>query len=118
MTNILQWNCRGLKTRAEELKVILNEHNPGIICLQETKLGTEFYNPGLNYNIYRCDPPIDIRAKGGAAIIAHKSLRHSHYPLQTSLQAVAVRFILDKELTVCSIYLPPDQNLEMENYYK
>ena len=34
--DILQWNCKGLSTHKEELKVLMSEHNPGIICLQET----------------------------------------------------------------------------------
>ena len=108
MANILQWNCRGLRTRAEELKVLIKDHDPKIICLQETKLGEESYNPGLNYSFYRSPPPTGDQAKDSAAIIAHKSIRHLHYPLQTSLQAVAVRFTLEKQFTVCSIYLPPE----------
>ena len=108
MFDILQWNCRGLRTRAEQLKVLINEYNPSIICLQETKLGHEAYNPGLNYKIYNSPPPIGERAKGGAAIIVKKSLQHSSVILNTSLQAVAVQFVSDKQLTVCSLYLPPD----------
>ena len=106
--NILQWNCRGLRARRESFKVLLRDHNPGIVCLQETKLGNNEYNPGLNYIIYNSPPPAGDRAKGGAAIIAHKSLRHSLLRLNTPLQAVAATFILDKEITVCSLYLPPD----------
>ena len=34
--SLLQWNIRGFRSNAEELKVLCNEHNPSIICLQET----------------------------------------------------------------------------------
>ena len=108
MHDILQWNCRGIRTRAEELKAIIRDLNPGIVCLQETKLGEETYNPGMNYSIFNSPPPVSAIAKGGAAIIAHKSIPHSEVNLNTSLQAIAVTFIIGKQITVCSIYLPPD----------
>ena len=37
-------------------------------------------------------------------------MQHSHYLLHTCLQTVVVHFILDKQLTVRSIYLPADLN--------
>ena len=115
MADILQWNCRGLRAHSEQLKVLMREHNPGITCLQETKLGNEIYNPGLNYSIYCSPPPISERAKGGAAIIIRKSLQQSQIPLQTVLQAVAVSVILHKRLTICSLYLPPDLHLQSQD---
>ena len=108
MADILQWNCRGLRARSEQLRVLKRDYNPGIICLQETKLGYETYNPGLNYSMYCSPPPISDRAKGGAAIIVKKSLQHSQISLQTSLQAVAINVISHKRITICSLYLPPD----------
>ena len=45
---------------------------------------------------------------GSAAIIVKKSLRHSVINLNSTLQAVAIRVILDREVTVCSLYLPPN----------
>ena len=100
--DILQWNCKGLRTRAEELKVLLRDSDPGVICLQETKLGPELFHPGLNYNIFSSAPPAGDCAHGGAAIIVHSPL-----PVVTDLQAVALTVVLDKQITICSIYLPP-----------
>ena len=115
MADILQWNCRGLRTHSEHLKVLIRDHDPAIICLQETKLGNETYNPGLNYDMYCSPPPVGDRAKGGAAIIVKKSVQHTSVPLQTPLQAVAVNIISSKRLTVCSLYLPPDINYSFED---
>ena len=61
-----------LKAQAE-LMVHVSDNSPYIICLQETKLGTNCYYPGLDYNIYTSSP-INDRAKGDVAVIAHKSL--------------------------------------------
>ena len=115
MANILQWNCRGLRAHSEQLTVLKREHNPGIICLQETKLGNDTYNPGLDYCMYSSSPVISDRAKGGAAIIVKRSLEHSQIPLETSLQGVAVSVILNKRITICSLYLPPDLNFKAED---
>ena len=115
MSNILQWNCRGLRSRAENLKVLFRDHNPSVVCLQETKLGDNIYNPGLNYSIHKSPPPIGDRAKGGTAIIVNKKVQHSLVPIVTTLQAVAVRILLDKYVTVCSLYLPPDLNFNVND---
>ena len=32
----LQWNCRGLRANLTDLKVLLEEHQPTAVCLQET----------------------------------------------------------------------------------
>ena len=39
----IQWNCRGLRANLTDLKVILEEHQPTAVCLQETLLS----KPGL-----------------------------------------------------------------------
>ena len=95
----MQWNCRGLRAQAEQLKVLLHDLDPGIVCLQELKLGPLPYNPGLNYSFHSCNPPPGVCAKGGAGVISRKSIQLSLLQLHTTLQAV----------TVCSVYLPPDE---------
>ena len=40
--------------------------------------------------------------------MVHKAVNHSLLALNTPLQAVAVQVILDKSITICSIYIPPD----------
>ena len=78
-----------------------------MVCLQETKLGDALYNPGLNYEFYKMCPADGERAHGGVAIVVSKSVQHSFIPLTSNLQAVAIRAFLDREITICSIYLPP-----------
>ena len=106
-SNILQWNCKGIRARAEQLKVMLHDHNPFVVCLQETMVGNYSFNPGLHYSIYHSTPPLGDRAHGGAAIMVKKSVQHSIVNLNTTLQAVAINVIFDKQLTICSLYLPP-----------
>ena len=80
--------------------VLLHDLDPGILCLQELKLGPLPYNHGLNYSFHRCNPPPGVRAKGGAGVIVKKSIQHSLLQLHTTLQAVAVQCTLHKQITV------------------
>ena len=38
MDTIIQWNCRGLKSNFDELSLLINNHKPVAVCLQETFL--------------------------------------------------------------------------------
>ena len=60
--------------------------------------------------------PIDgDRAHGGVAIIVAKVLQHSYVPLNTNLQAVAIRTCFDREITICSLYLPPNSGFTLRD---
>ena len=85
----------------------MNRLDPGIICLQETKLGNSNYNPGLNYAIYKSPPPINERAMGGTAIIVKSTVQHKVININNRLQA-AVIILFKKYKTICSLYLPTD----------
>lgn len=114
MFDIVQWNCRGLRTSVEELRLLIRTHDPGVVCLQETKLGDTDFNPGLNYSFYNKSPTLAVRAKGGAAIIVKKNIQHSKINIRTDFQAVAVRVFLNKPYTVCSLYLPESTIREID----
>jgi hypothetical protein len=53
----------------------------------------------------------DERAAGGSTILVRNTVLHSHANLNTDLQAVAVRITLDKTITLCSVYIPPNSAL-------
>ena len=44
---------------------------------------------------------------GGVSIIINKSIHHSNVPLDTDLQAIAIRATFEREITICNIYIPP-----------
>ena len=35
---ILQWNCRGLKSKRLELETLIAKYSPAVVCVQETLL--------------------------------------------------------------------------------
>jgi endonuclease/exonuclease/phosphatase (EEP) superfamily protein YafD len=57
--------------------------------------------------MYNCYAQGDERACGGASVLIRQGTLHSVVPLQTNIQAVAVRLTLHVALTLCSIYIPP-----------
>ena len=88
---LIQWNCRGLKVSFNELLLLLTGLCPSIICLQETFLKP---NDNLNirgYTLYNHIYQAGDRASGGSSIVVNNSIPQSLIPLNTNLQAVAVK---------------------------
>ena len=115
---MIQWNIRGLKANySAGLALLLSSIAPAVVCLQETKLpadykdilGTKIPDYSSFHQIY---PGGDI-ACGGNSIYIKKGILHRQIPLITPLQAVACRVTLNRPITVCSIYIPPDTNLHL-----
>ena len=115
-TKLIQWNCRGLKTNFNELKLLFQKHNPLIFALQETHLKESDNITFRSYELYNAFSPVEDndRAKGGSSLLIKQGIIHSHIPLITNLQAVAVRVTLHKTVTLCSIYIPPSSHLDLK----
>ena len=109
---ILQWNCRSVKAIFEELNLLINEKKPVAICLQETFL-KDSDKFSLKYHSCSFKSGND-KASGGVAIIVNNNVPHHHVKLETTLQAVAVSVSLNKTITLCSIYLPPNTAIDVK----
>ena len=106
--NIIQWNCRGIRSNSESLRILMKDSEASIIALQETKLGTNHnFNPGINYTFHRSPGIIGEVAQGGTSFVVHKSIKHHTINLNTILQSCAIRVYSNKPITLCSIYLEP-----------
>jgi exonuclease III len=116
---IIQWNCRGLRANREEIDLIISQHSPVALCLQETKLKDGNNQTFKHHHTYYCSTD---SGNGGAAVIVKNSIFHSPVTLDTNLQAVAVVLTLNnKPYTICSIYIPPSSVLkssDLEHLYK
>ncbi len=55
----------------------------------------------------------DERAACRSTILVRDNILHSYVNLNTDLQAVAVRITLDKTITLCSIYIPPNSAISL-----
>ena len=56
-----------------------------------------------------------LRASGGSSIFVHFSCPQREIKLSTDLQAVAVSVTLEKEITLCSVYIPSSFALRSEH---
>lgn len=111
---VLQWNCNGLYSHIEELKLIISENRPLIICIQETllKQNQHFYLSG--YSIYRTDGESLNRARGGVLICVRNDIHSEEVIINNChLELVCVKVYYPVELTICNFYLPPDLSIHL-----
>ena len=107
----------------DDFKIFLAVNNPACVCLQETYFTNkmeEGKEPNINYSYYRKDKLSDHRAHGGVAVLVRTDIPSSRLDLDTNLQAVAVKIQLHKSLTICSLYLPPNEQIdkvELDNLF-
>jgi len=106
---ILQWNLRGYYARLPMLQRLIEEVKPDILCLQETHLKP---NKTLKLKYFQQPPSRTDRINndgGGVLIYANSSVPCVQHPVQTPLESASSKiFINEKEITLISLYLPPD----------
>ena len=96
------------------MELLVKKYNTSVLCLQETKI-----NKNLNlkyFQNYNKPGTLDsmARAHGGVAIYVRNNIPQSKIILNTQLQAVAVGVTLHTSITFCSIYLPPNDNINLQ----
>ena len=104
---IIQWNCDGFLYHLGEVKNLISQYNPYVMCFQETHFN-KFSDPklkGFSVNYKNVDDPQ--RACGGVAIFVKLNFHSIDLVLNTSLQAVATTIFVPSKMTICNIYLPP-----------
>lgn len=109
---IIQWNCNGFYSHFEEIKLLISEYNPYIICVQESHFDHSKIPTLKNFHVYYTIDNFHLRASGGVAICVHDKFSAREVELQTDLQAIAVTLYSPIEYTVCNLYLPPNQTVQ------
>ena len=76
-TNIINWNCRGFKKNIDEIKMILKDYDPVVLCCQETYTKTNNTIDFRKYVSYHTHAEaIDGRACGGVSVMVKKTIPH------------------------------------------
>ena len=110
---ILQWNIRSLNRQyGPGLKPLIDDCNPQIICLQETKLSSDFHIQ--RYKDYPYKHQNNLIAAGGTSIYVRNDITCRPLEINTQLQATAIRISAHRPFTICSIYLPPGAPIRLE----
>ena len=111
---IIQWNCRGLKANYNEILILTSLYSPSIICLQETFLKTSDNITFKDFEMFNHIHEDCQKASGGTSILIKSNIPHSSLKLNTNLQAVAITATIRKVLTICSIYIPPNDKINKQ----
>ena len=111
-TNILFWNCQGIRSTRKELELYLKENVIDIIALNETFLSKKhnFKIPG--YGTIRNDRSTGKR--GGVAflvkygLVVNKEYRNNDFNIITDNEALAIELEIsnNQNLTLATIYCP------------
>ena len=98
------------------MKILLQVNNPQIVCLQETFHGYRPPSPPSQYDAIPANPIIaydqGIRPSRGVVTLIHNSTPYDPIPLVTRLEAVAIRTQCPNSITVCNIYISPNENID------
>lgn len=116
---ILQWNCNGYFSKLNNLKILIQQFYPCIICIQESRLIPKNKVSLNTYTAYRHDyiSRNHYTGSNGVITLVHKSLYSSPLPLNTDLQAVAVNVFHPNfgYVSVCNVYISHDVVLSLSN---
>ena len=111
-TNILFWNCQGIRPKRKELELYLKENVIDVIALSET-----FFSKKHNFKIPGYDTIRNDRStglKGGVAflvkngLVVNKEYRNDDFNIITDNEALAIKLQLsnNKNFTLATIYCP------------
>ncbi|GFU66482.1 putative RNA-directed DNA polymerase from transposon X-element [Trichonephila clavipes] len=101
-------HCHGLRTRLDYLGSIISTYQPACVSLQETFLKSTMAMRVRGYNCVRRDVDGDASSTGGVCLFTSDLYPSNVVALHTSLQVVVVRIHIHSLVTVCCIYLPPN----------
>ena len=114
----MKWNCRGLKANINELILLITQECPSIICLQETFLKHCDNINIRNYEMFNYTHNSGGRASGGVSVLTRKDIPYSKINITTNIQAVAIKAKLHKAVNICSIYIPPTDDIDKNELKK
>lgn len=115
--NIIQFNPNGIVNKFEEIKLLIHKYEPSLLCIQETHLKPNRDFKMKSFSEYRKDGTLveGDRAKGGVLTLVKSEIPHKQLNIQTSLQAVAIQVQFPFKFTVCNIYIPPSQSIDIND---
>lgn len=110
--HLIQWNSNGLLRKNSSFKKLINDFNPIIVSIQETKFHSNFVPNFPHYKSYFKNKISQTVSHGGVLTIVSNDFPSEEVLLRTNLQAVAVRVSFPFKHVVCNIYLPGNEPLD------
>ena len=112
MSMIIQWNCRGFRGNYEDVRTLIKDFNPAVICLQETMHGDTVPCIPRGYRSFLGAPETPVLGCGAITLVRND---HAAYQMNvnTTLKVVVVRVDLSQTYTLCNIYIEPNAQLDV-----
>ena len=105
-SNIIQWNCRGLKANYNEILLLISKYNPSLVCLSETFPKESDRISFKNYSMYNYIDNNQSKASGGTLIIINNNCPHRQIALELLFNRLQSMLpCIDLSLFVQFIYL-------------
>ena len=115
---IITWNCNGIRARFPLIEKLIENENPDVIFLQETKIedkifpSKSFFDLGYNHLFFRGE-----KSYNGVACISRIPFDDSGYKNWSNLKDCRHIYVRFNELTINNFYVPaggdiPDINNE------
>ena len=121
-TNILHWNIEGIKPKFAngDIQQLMKELDASCVSFVETKLpfGAKFTIKKFKSYLKNVDVAQGEHARGGVGLFIKSHISSYEINLQTTLQAVAASVKIRGRITLCSLYLPPGEEVtkqELQN---
>ena len=115
---IIQLNICGIKHKINDLKCLVSENSPDVICLNETSLSSKSLSPKLKGFVhYR----LDRSSYGGGVLlyiknnIKHNNIEYIDIEGHEIIQCKVYKNNNSQEyINISTIYVPPQNNINLE----
>ena len=110
---IIQWNVKGYTNNYNELLILIKQHSPKIIALQETHIISSTNLPiPINYNLISLNTT---NSYGGVALLIHNSIQYNPIILQNDFDAIGIEITSKQKFSLLCCYIQPNRNFSNQN---
>lgn len=110
--SVISWNIQGLRTGRPEIKVINNERQPLVYCLQETMCSTEEQAHIRGFSTFHRMRTGGRRASGGVLTAVKAGIDCHEINVNSVIEAVAVMVGHPLNTNILNVYIPPGKPVE------
>ena len=114
---IFYWNINGVKNKFLSNDVTNMIHGKGLICLAETHFNIRTKCPTGFYLVDRSEPIASKKPRGGVAIYVNMKTNIKLKPLKMNLKDCVIAEIVDSNIIIAVMYLPPTNSLYYSDEY-
>ena len=116
MNNIIHWNVNGFRPRLESIKLLINEYNPSVLCVQETNFKKDCTSSLTNFKHFYRNRDQCSHASGGVATFVNNKFHSEEIPIDTVFEAIVIEAYIPRKIHIANIYLPNSQAFTYDDF--